>query len=108
MERRRLIGGVGFSLIGAWCLSALVVAASTNGTTALMLAAASGKTDAVKVLLDRKADINARESAKGETALAFAAAYGRADVIRVLTARGADVKVTTTVVDLSSFAKEEQ
>jgi len=82
--------------------------ATTNGTTALMLAAASGNADAVKVLLDHKADINARESARGETALVFAAANGRADVIRVLTARGADVKGTTKVVDLSSFAKEEQ
>ena len=38
----------------------------------------------------------------------FAAANGRTDVIRLLTARGADVKATTKVVDLSSFAKEEQ
>src|SRR5439155_10145731 len=82
--------------------------ATTNGTSALMLAAASGKPDAVTVLLNHKAEINARETAKGETALAFAAAYGRADVVRVLTARGADVRVTTKTVDLSSFAKEEQ
>src|SRR5439155_1774772 len=81
---------------------------TTNGTTALMLAAASGKTDAVTVLLDNRANVNAKESSKGETALAFAAAYGRADVIRTLTARGADVAATTTVVDLSLFAKEEQ
>jgi uncharacterized protein len=82
--------------------------ATTNGTTALMLAAASGKADAVTVLLDHKADISARENARGETALMFAAANGRTDVIRLLTARGADVKATTKVVDLSSFAKEEQ
>jgi uncharacterized protein len=82
--------------------------ATTNGTTALMLAAASGKADAVTMLLDHKADINARENARGETALMFAAAYGRTDVIRLLTTRGADVKATTKVVDLSSFAKEEQ
>jgi ankyrin repeat protein len=81
---------------------------TSNGTTALMLAAASGKADAVTLLLDRKADINAREGARGETALIFAAAYGRTDVIRVLTSRGADVTATTKVVDLSSFAKEEQ
>src|ERR1051326_3155531 len=33
-----------------------------NGTTALMTAAASGSVDAVKLLLDRGAEINARES----------------------------------------------
>jgi len=82
--------------------------ANANGTTPLMLAAASGKPDAVKVLLERGAQVNAKENTRGETALTFAAAAGRADVIRVLTAKGADAKVTTKVVDLSSFAKEEQ
>jgi uncharacterized protein len=82
--------------------------ANANGTTPLMLAAASGKPDAVKVLLDRGAHVNAKENTRGETALTFAAAAGRADVIRVLTAKGADPMVTTKVVDLSSFAKEEQ
>ncbi len=81
--------------------------ATTNGTTALMLAAASGKADAVKVLLDHAADVNVKESGKGETALTFAAAFGRADVIPLLAAKGADVKVTTKVVDLGVFAKEE-
>jgi ankyrin repeat protein len=81
---------------------------TTNGTTPLMFAAASGKADAVKVLLDHGVDVNAKESAKGETALTFAAAYDRSDVIRLLTAHGADLKLTTNVVDLSAFTKEEQ
>jgi ankyrin repeat protein len=81
--------------------------ATTNGTTALMLAAAAGKADAVTLLIARGANVNAKENARAETALTFAAASGRADVIRVLTALGADTMVTTKVVDLASFAKEE-
>ena len=42
--------------------------------------AASGNADAVKVLLDHGADVNAKESAHGQTALMFAAALNRADV----------------------------
>src|SRR4029077_14905192 len=65
--------------------------ATVNGTTALMRAPAAGKPDAVTILIERGANVNAKENARSETALTFAAAYGRADVIRVLTAHGADV-----------------
>ncbi len=82
--------------------------ATVNGTTALMFAAASGKADAVKLLLDKGAKLDVKENARGETALMFAAAAGRAEVIRVLTAGGADTAVTTKLVDLAVFAKEEQ
>ncbi len=82
--------------------------ATTNGTTALMLAASAGRADAVTLLVERGANVNAKENARAETALTFAAASGRADVIRVLTAHGADTMVTTKVVDLAAFAKEEQ
>ena len=82
--------------------------ATSNGTTALMLAAAAGKPDAVTMLIEHGANVNAKENARNETALTFAAAYGRADVIRVLAAHGADVNATTKAVDLSAFAKEEQ
>jgi ankyrin repeat protein len=82
--------------------------ATTNGTTALMLASAAGKVDAVKLLLAKGANVNAKENVKGETALTFAAAYGRPDVVRELTAHHADVSVTTKSQDLASFAKEEQ
>jgi len=82
--------------------------ATSNGATALMLAAVAGNADAARLLVTRGADVNAKESVKGETALTFAAAYGRADVIRVLTANGADPSVTTKVIDLEAFNKEEQ
>jgi len=83
-------------------------AATTSGTTALMFASQAGNADAVSALITHGANVNAKEKVKGETALAFAAAYGRADVIRVLTAHGADTKVTTSVMDLAAFNKEEQ
>jgi ankyrin repeat protein len=83
-------------------------AATASGATALMLASQAGNAAAVKALLDRGVDVNAKEKVKGETALTFAAAYGRADVIRALTARGADPKITTNVIDMAVYNKEEQ
>ncbi|HTK29351.1 MAG TPA: ankyrin repeat domain-containing protein [Vicinamibacterales bacterium] len=85
-----------------------VNATTTSGTTPLMFAAASGSLEAVQSLLDHHADVNAREKARGETALAFAAAAGRAPVVRLLVAHGADLTVTTNVVDLKKFTKDEQ
>jgi uncharacterized protein len=82
--------------------------ATSNGATGLMLAAQAGNAAAVKLLIEKGADVNAKEKVKGETALTFAAAYGRADVIRVLTAHGADPKVTTNVMDMAVYNKEEQ
>lgn len=83
-------------------------ATTANGATPLMLAAQAGNAAAVKALVERGANVNAKEKVKGETALTFAAAYGRADVIRVLTAHGADPKVTTNVMDMAEYNKEEQ
>jgi ankyrin repeat protein len=82
--------------------------ATVNGTTALMFAAQSGSLDAVRLLIAKGAKVDARETARGETPLMFASAYGRADVVRLLAANGADTRVTTKVIDLSQFAKEEQ
>ena len=73
-----------------------------------MLASQAGNAAAVKALIAHGANVNAKEKVKGETALTFAAAFGRADVIRVLAANGADAKVTTKVIDLAAFNKEEQ
>jgi ankyrin repeat protein len=81
--------------------------ATVNGTTALMFAAQSGSAAAVKALVAHNADVNAKEKVKGETALMIAAAYGRADVVRELTAHGADMSVTTKVIDMAQYNKEE-
>jgi ankyrin repeat protein len=83
-------------------------ATTTNGATSLMLASLAGSADSVKMLIAHGADVNAKESVKGETALTFAAAAGRADVIRALTTAGADPNITTKVIDLEAFNKEEQ
>jgi ankyrin repeat protein len=71
-----------------------------NGTTALMTVAASGSVEAVKLLLDRGAEINAKETVHGQTALMFAAALNRVDAVKLLLARGADANVTSTVKKL--------
>ena len=63
-----------------------------HGTDA---AAASGSADAVKLLLDRGADVNAKESAHGQTAVMFAAALDRDAVIRLLAEHHADLNVAT-------------
>src|SRR5436190_11772262 len=82
-------------------------ATTANGATPLMLAAQAGNAAAVKALIERGANVNAKEKVKGESALTFAAAYGRADVIRVLAAHRADPKITTNVIDMAVYNKEE-
>lgn len=85
-----------------------VKATTTAGTSALMLAAASGRADAVTLLIDRGADVNAKESVRDETPLMFAAAFDRVDAMKVLLARGATVNVTTKVVDLKAQTNPEE
>ena len=60
------------------------------GRTALIMAAKEGKIDTVKILLAKKADINAADS-EGCTALWWATYYSRTDVLKLLVASGADV-----------------
>ncbi len=74
--------------------------ANGNGTTALMTAAAAGSVDALKVLIDHGAKVNATEAAHGQTALMFAASLGRTDAIRFLLAHGAQPNLTTKTVKI--------
>src|SRR6185295_12581021 len=77
-----------------------------NGATPLMLAAASGNVDAVRLLLDHGADVNAKESVRNLTAAMFAAASDRAPVLELLAKRGADLKATSKVTDLAALSKD--
>ncbi|MEX2366273.1 MAG: ankyrin repeat domain-containing protein, partial [Pseudohongiellaceae bacterium] len=62
-----------------------------NGETPLMMAARTGDTQTIQLLLDRGADINATENLRGTTALMWAAAYKNPDAVRLLLANGADL-----------------
>ena len=75
-------------------------ATNANGTTPLMLAAASGDTDTVDVLLEHDSDVDARDETNGQTALMFAAALGRVDVVRMLTTHGAELDAVTKVSEI--------
>ena len=62
------------------------------GETPLMLAARAGRTDAVNVLADAGADVDARETWNGQSALMWAGAEGHVPVVETLIARGADIR----------------
>lgn len=79
-----------------------VQARSSTGVTVLHFAAGAGLAAGVQALVDRGADVNAREFASGQTPLMFAAAGGRTDALRVLLGAGAEVDVATEVVDLAA------
>src|SRR4051812_12453680 len=65
---------------------------SSDGETALVLAAKAGALDAVRALLDGGAAIDRQDGAK-RTALMHAAYQGRADVVGLLLERSADMNV---------------
>src|SRR5581483_1753076 len=71
--------------------------ANAGGETALMTAARVGKIDAVKLLLDRGANVNARDAVHEQTALMWAVLENHADVVELLLARGADINAHTKV-----------
>jgi ankyrin repeat protein len=79
---------------------------SANGTTPLMVAAASGEVEAVKVLIDNGADVNATDGVRAQTPLMYAAASNRAAVITLLASKGADLKATNKVSDLANLSRE--
>src|SRR5271169_2307484 len=56
-----------------------------------MMASRTGNVDAVKVLLDNGAAVNAKEASKGHNALIWAAAESHPAVVKLLLERGADV-----------------
>ena len=56
-----------------------------------MMASRTGNVAAMKVLLDRGAQVNAKESLRGTTALMWAADQGHAAAMKLLIDRGADI-----------------
>ena len=63
-----------------------------KGMTALMFAAEYGKVDAVKALLEAKANTNLATK-KGTTALMYAALAGNMEIVQALLSAGADSKI---------------
>ena len=61
------------------------------GETPLLLVARSGQVEAMQMLLDAGADIEARETWNGQSALMWAAAEGHVPVVDMLIQRGADI-----------------
>ena len=57
-----------------------------------MVASRTGNVDAMKVLLDHGADVNAKETLRGTTPLMWAADEGHAAAIQLLIQHGADIK----------------
>jgi uncharacterized protein len=67
---------------------------SEAGDTVLMLAAKTGKPDAVTVLLNHGAEVN-KTNSNGQTALMWAASQKNADAVKVLIDHKADVNAKT-------------
>jgi ankyrin repeat protein len=66
-----------------------VNARDSTGSTARMCAAWRGQTEAVKILLDKGADINVRKAHR--TALLLAAEQGNKEVVRMLFNKNPDL-----------------
>jgi ankyrin repeat protein len=71
--------------------------ANAGGETALMTAARTGSVDAVQLLLDRGASVDASDSVHSQTALMWAVTENHPDVVKLLLARRADVNAHTKV-----------
>ena len=66
-----------------------------TGETPIMTCASSGSEDAVRILIARGADVNAKEPTENQTALMWAAAEHHPDVVRTLIEGRADLQART-------------
>jgi ankyrin repeat protein len=71
--------------------------ATVTGETPLMTCARTGHTDAVRALLGRPVEIDARESRREQTALMLAIEQNHLDVARLLLEKGASVRARSKV-----------
>ena len=78
-----------------------------NCYTPIFAAAWGGNNDAVRFLLDRGADVNARPRS-GRTALMVAAHSGHVETVKLLLARGADVNAECNGDTALTIAKERE
>jgi ankyrin repeat protein len=69
--------------------------AGPQGESPLMLAARNGNLDAIKVLIDHKANVNGKEELRGTTPIMWAASEGHADAMKLLIASGADINAVS-------------
>jgi len=67
-----------------------------QGETPLMLASRNGNVDAIRVLLDHKAEINAKDLLRGTTPLMWAAEQGHSAAMKFLIDHGANVGAAST------------
>ncbi len=66
-----------------------VNAKNADGLTALMRAAGMGHTETAKMLIDKGADINAKDDKISLTALSWATQRGHTEIIEMLIDKGA-------------------
>jgi ankyrin repeat protein len=62
-----------------------------------MTAARTGNGEAVTLLLDRRADVNAADPVRAQTALMWAVTENHPDIVKLLVGRGANVRAQTTI-----------
>ncbi len=77
--------------------------AAPTGQTALMTAVRNGKIDAIALLLDRGAVLDARDPEFEQTALMMAVREGYPDVVALLIERGADIDAHTRIGPTPDF-----
>ncbi len=72
------------------------------GMSALMIASSAGQYDAVKLLLNHRADINAVDGL-GNTAFFYASRMGHIRVVKLLIEKGMDVNIKQTIFGMSAL-----
>src|SRR5918996_2102639 len=87
---KRILSGVGVALVGAFCVTVALRAATAPVADAAM----KGDREAVRTLLKQGADVN-QPQGDGMTALHWAATGGHADLVETLLYAGANVRATT-------------
>src|SRR5262249_41617033 len=84
---------------------AVVDAKTSTGATPLMLAAAAGDAAVIAALLDKGADVNAKEADRFQTPLIFAADGNRVEAVEPLIARGANPNAARKLTALGALSR---